>query len=160
VLPGEYGIDPLGTGRALGLLKTAATSSPIIPQANPYKVDTIELLLIPTQRVEYKYHLEKGATMLYTWKADAPVVFDMHTVPDGKPRSASESFEAGEKDQAHGAYTPPYSGLHGWFWENRGKDTVNIRLTTAGFYTGATMFSDGEQYPFKVKDIPPPPAEQ
>ena len=29
--------------------------------------------------------------------------------------------------------------------------------TTAGFYTGATMFSDGEPTPMEVADPPPPP---
>lgn len=164
VLPAEYGIDALGTGRALGLLNIAASGAasaggPIIPQANPYKVDTIEFLLIPTGTVEYKYRLETGATMLYTWKADGPLVFSMHTVPDGKPPDASEAFENGEKDQGHGSYAAPYAGLHGWYWENKGKESVTFRLTTAGFYTSATMFADGEQYPYEVKDIPPPPPD-
>ena len=135
---------------------TAKPRGPIAPRPNGYKVDAIEFLLIPMQTVEYKYRLERGATMIYSWTANGRVRFDFHTVPDGKPLSASQRFEAAEKDQAHGVYTAPYSGLHGWWWENRGNESVTIRLTTAGFYTAAIMFSDGEQTPFTVKDPPPP----
>lgn len=187
-LPAEYGIDPLGAGRALGLLNTAATGTtaapatganapaatglivewapmvakaggPIAPQPSGFKVDAIDMLLIPEQAVEYKYRLEKGASMIYSWKADGPLTFDFHTVPDGKPLSASERFEAAEKTEVHGVYTAPYTGLHGWWWQNRTKDMVTFTVTTAGFYTSATMFSDGEQIPFEVKDPPPPPEQ-
>ena len=31
----------------------------------------------------------------------------------------------------------PFSGIHGWYWENLGSGYVTIRLTTAGFYSEA-----------------------
>ena len=168
VLPAEYGIDPLGTGRALGLLNLAATNAapptivarpggPISPRSSPYKVDAIEFALIPTGSVEYKYHLDQGATMLYSWKASAPVVFDMHTEPAGKPKEASDSFEAGQADQGHGSYTAPYAGIHGWYWQNTTDAPVTIRLTSAGFYTAAKMFDEtGASTDMPVTDPPPP----
>lgn len=137
---------------------TAKPGGPIAPRPSSYKVDAIEFLLIPKQAVEYKFRLDKGAVMVYSWKADQKIRFDFHTIPDGKPISASQRFEAAEKDQAHGIYTAPYPGLHGWWWENSSNDTVIIKLTAAGFFTEAVMFSDGEQIPFEVQD-PPPPAE-
>ena len=137
---------------------TAKPGGPIAPRPGTYKVDAIELTLFPKQAVEYKFRLDKGAVMVYSWKADGPVRFDFHTVPDGKPISASQRFEAAEKDQAHGVYTAPYPGLHGWWWENySGKEPVTIRITASGFFTSATMFSDGEPTEFEVKDPPPPP---
>lgn len=154
VLRTAYGIDPLGLARF-----GPKEPGPLTSHAATYKIDSIELFLIPTQRVEYKYRLDKGATMVYTWKADHRVYFDLHTVPDGKPPEASESMASGETDQSHGSYTSPYAGLHGWFWENRGDTPVTITLLTAGFYTGATMFSDGEQTPMEVKDPEPPPEQ-
>ena len=134
----------------------AEPGGPIAPRPTGYKVDAIEFLLIPSQAVEYKYTLEEGATMLYSWEATGQVRFDFHTIPDGKPLSASDRFQAAETEQAHGVYVAPYPGLHGWWWENTSQETVTIRVTTAGFYTSATMFSDGEQYPFDVADPPPP----
>lgn len=119
-----------------------------------YKVDANEFFLLPGRRVEYKYRLEQGAVMVYSWKADATVNFDMHTLPDGQPPSASQSFMTGDGNELHGVYTAPYAGLHGWYWENRGTADVMISVTAAGFFTEAVMFADGEQVPFPVQDPP------
>lgn len=173
VLPAEYGIDPLGTGRALGLTgiaggdgtppvtvvpKTASAGGPVAPQTQGYKIDAIEFLLIPGGTVEYKYHLDKDATMIYSWVADDTVAFDFHTVPDGKGNDASESFEAGNTREGHGTYTAPYPGIHGWYWQNRTTQSVKVKLTTAGFYSVAKMFDEtGASSDYKVSDPPPPP---
>src|SRR5262245_41250171 len=82
ILPAEYGIDPLRTGAAFGLIElsdaTEAQAAPANPpaanatvtnQTTGYKVDSEELLLVPGQGVEIKYHMAKGATMVYSWKA-------------------------------------------------------------------------------------------
>lgn len=150
VLPAEYGIDPLGTGRALGLnnLFSAAApatikadpSGPVHPQLNQYRTDTRELKIGPYQGLEFKYELDKGATMLYAWKADAYVDFDFHTEPEGKPPEASDSFEKGEASQKRGSYTAPYDGIHGWYWENKTDREVTVTLTSVGFYTSARLF--------------------
>jgi len=169
VLPAEYGIDPLGTGRALGLSsiggasaptvipKTAASGGPITTRPTGYKVDAIEFTLRPGDSVEYKYRLDTGATMLYTWKTSAPIEFDMHTEPDKGGAAASDSFEAGTKNEGHGSYVAPYAGIHGWYWKNTSTDFVTITLQTAGFYTAATMFAGPEPTDMPVSDPPPPP---
>ena len=168
VLPAEYGIDPLGTGKALGLMEISgsaatvvpiapAAGGPIQPQTNGYKIDAIEFSLIPGGSVEYKYHLDKGAPMLYSWVASAPIEFDMHTEPDGKGADASDSFEAGTAGSKNGTYTSPYPGIHGWYWHNTTKEFVTIKVTTAGFYTVAKMFDEtGDATDFEVKNPPPP----
>jgi hypothetical protein len=125
-------------------------------QPNAYKVDAIELYLMPMQRVEYKYQLATGATMIYSWTADKPIYYDMHNVPEGKPLTASVRIEEGTATQAHGVYTAPYPGIHGWFWENRQTEPVTIMLKTAGFYTQGIMISEGEQTPMPLQDPPPP----
>jgi hypothetical protein len=154
-------LNPLGRG------DTAADASPnatsLKPQASAYKTDTEDLGLIPTGTVEFKYRLKKGDTMIDSWKANRPVYFEFHTVPDGKPLDKSgtfETFETAEKDQAHGVYTAPYTGLHGWYWQNRGKETVSFRLHTAGFYSEAVMISDDETTPMELKDLPGPDAAE
>jgi len=161
VLPAEYGIDPLGTGAALGLmsLSTAASApeiavptpgeaaaatpvqeGPIAHYAAEYKFDTTEFVLGPYEYLEYKYHLENGASMLYSWTASSNLIHDMHGERDGGPSGVAESFDKRSKRQDHGTFTAPFSGIHGWFWENPGGETVNVKLTTAGFYTSAMEF--------------------
>ena len=161
VLPAEYGIDPLKTGKALGLtnLSKAPEPAPAAARATPvatgiytaqpatYKVDSEDLALGPGEGVEIKYHMQKGAGMLYSWKADANVQFEFHGEPDKKPnKDYFESYQLDDKagqDHAYGSFTAPTTGIHGWFWENKSHKTVQIHLTTAGFYDSAKMYSDG-----------------
>ena len=167
VLPAEYGIDPLGFGAATGLIGLSQTtpppivaseSGPIRPQPADYKVDTRQFSLEPFGGyVEYKYELEAGATMLYTWTATGEINFDFHTEPEGLPPSASDSFERGTAREGRGSYTAPYAGIHGWFWENDEEDAVTVTVTTAGFYSAAREFrDDGTTAEYPVQDLVPP----
>jgi hypothetical protein len=145
VLPAEYGFDPLRTGRLLGLTALADTGPRAIgPQTTPYKVDSTQFELGPFEFVEYKYRLDKDAAMIFSWQATGPVIYDFHSEPDGAPKGFAQSFDRQQAAQAHGTYTAPFPGIHGWFWENPGVKTVRIKLTTAGFYTAAQEFKDND----------------
>lgn len=165
ILPAEYGLDPLGTGEALGLNRLfgadesavappieADDAGPLHPQLYEYRVDSRELTIGPKQGIEFKYELDKGATMLYAWKANAFLDFDFHTEPEGLPPEASESFERGNASQKRGGYTAPYDGIHGWYWENTTDSDVTVTLTSTGFYTSARLFLP--ERPVRVIEIP------
>ena len=136
VLPAEYGIDPLGTGNAFGLMGLSRIQ-PITPEDTQYKTDVLEFELAPTEWAESTYRMVEGASMLFSWEATGPVSFNFHSAPDGAPAGYAESFDTKEVEQAHGSYMAPFSGIHGWYWENLGSGYVTIRLTTAGFYSEA-----------------------
>jgi hypothetical protein len=167
VLPAEYGIDPLGTGRALGLtaLSGTAAAAPVPPPSGDalapveegtiglyprdYKVDSRAFELGP-----YKYHLDKDATMLFSWSANGDVVQDFHGDPDGAPSSASQSYDKKPRRESTGSFVAPFSGIHGWYWENPGGETVTVRVTTAGFYTNAHEFHfDGTRRTREVRAL-------
>jgi hypothetical protein len=157
VLPAEYGIDPLGTGRLLGLTALAEGSGGAIQaQAGAYRRDAKEFILGPYEMMEYKYRLERGAPLIFSWQASTPVMYDFHSEPDGGPEGYAESFDKqnGASDR-HGTYTAPFSGIHGWYWENPGRQTVTIRLTSAGFYTAAQEFRDGDSSLHELTDAQP-----
>ena len=159
VLPAEYGIDPFGTGHALGLTQLAAASDSagvgaagLAKQTETLKSDAVEFTLKPAQTIEYKYRLDKGASMLFAWRATAPVVYDFHTEPEGTASSASQSFEKGESADVRGTYVAPYNGIHGWYWENKTSAPVTITLTSAGFYYAATeILQDGSRKAHELK---------
>ena len=154
VLPAEYGIDPLGTGRLMGLTDLAGASSGAIKrQEAAYKTNTASFDLGPYEVVEFKYRLEQGATMVYSWTATGPVIYDMHSEPDGAPAGYAESFDKAQSPAAHGSYTAPFSGIHGWFWENPNAKLVTITLTTAGFYSSAQEFRDNDSSSHPLDDI-------
>jgi hypothetical protein len=158
VLPAEYGIDPLGTGRALGLdnlfaagaevdaaaaapaTVTPGLAGPVFPRPYEWRVDQRQFTIAPGTGMEFKYELDRGATMVYSWKATGFVDYDFHTEPDGQPSSASDSFDKGTSSQRRGGYTAPYDGIHGWYWENTSNRDVTVTLQTAGFYDEATLF--------------------
>ena len=141
ILPAEYGLDPLGAGEALGLLSLARVQ-PIAVEDGEYRMDSVELELNPSEWVEYTYRLEQGRSMLYSWQASGPVSYNFHSAPDEAPPGYAESFDQQENDEAHGTYTAPFSGIHGWYWENPGTMEVTITLTTAGFYIAAQEARD------------------
>jgi hypothetical protein len=174
VLPAEYGIDPLKTGAALGLtgISKATEAAPApqgaapkpvqggsvyTAQSTPYKVDSEDLALGPHEGVEIKYHMQKGAGMVYQWKANGTVSFEFHGEPDQKPNpDYFESYELNDKvgdNHSFGSFTAPTTGIHGWFWENKGNKEVQIHLTTAGFYDSAKMFVDGKPEDLPVEDV-------
>jgi hypothetical protein len=156
VLPAEYGLDPLGTGKVLGLTALRPTAAPVAPPTGDalaptdigpidlypaaFNVDSREFVLGPYEYVEYKYHLAQDAIMLFSWAATDGVLHDFHGDRDGAPADAAESYDTEPRQRADGAFTAPFSGIHGWYWENPGGDTIRVRVTTTGFYTGAHEF--------------------
>ena len=174
VLPAEYGIDPLKTGKLLHLTDLAkateskAESKPVgarpvaapagiyTAQSGIFKTDSEDLSLMAGEGVEIKYHMQKGAGMLYSWKATAPVAFEFHGEPDNKPnKDYFESYELNDKvgaDHSYGSFIAPSTGIHGWFWENKGKKEVQIHLVTAGFYDSAKMMAGDEKVDLTIQD--------
>jgi hypothetical protein len=171
VLPAEYGIDPLGVGERLGLTAIAAPSvrgevppapegAPLAPTASGpastypagYRVDAVEFTIAPYEYLEYKYRLEQGAHLLYSWSANAPLIHDFHGEPQGGAEGSEESFDKADRRDGHGALSAPFAGIHGWFWENPGATPITIQLWTAGFYTSAIEIrADRSRHPHEVK---------
>ncbi len=147
VLPAEHGVDPLGTGRLLGLTALSAEPGPVAARPQAHRVDRVEFELGPFQSVEYKYALDAGAPMVFSWTADGGEVrYDLHAEPAGLGGEYAESFERGTAAARSGSFIAPFAGIHGWFWENRGDRAVLLRLHSAGFYTDSTVFRDGGDY--------------
>jgi hypothetical protein len=171
VLPAEYGYDPLKTGKALGLTglsqaeaKPAKGAAPTpvggqsvyTPQPKIYKVDSEDFTLRPGEGVEMKYHMLKGAGMVYGWKADAKLTYEFHGEPDQKPnKDYFESYDLDDKvgkESSYGSFTAPTTGIHGWFFKNSGTKDVQFHLSVAGFFDSAKMFAGGPPDEIPVED--------
>ena len=171
VLPAEYGYDPLKTGGALGLTgiakaaevqagaapKAVTPAGVYTPQPKIYKVDAQDFQLRPGDGVEMKYHMAKGAGLVYAWKANGKLAFEFHGEPDQKPRKDYyESYELDDKvgkDASYGTFIAPSTGIHGWFWQNKGDKDVEFRLMVAGYFDSAKMFVDGKPDDVPVEDV-------
>ena len=172
VLPAEYGLDPLKTGKALGLTGISqapvkevkgATPTPApgqtgvyTPQPKIYKVYSDDFQLRPGDGVEMKFHMQKGAGLVYGWKADRKLTFEFHGEPDQKPnKDYFESYELDDKvgkEASYGSFTAPSTGIHGWFFKNKSDKDVQFHLTVAGFFDSAKMFAGGPPDDVPVDD--------
>src|SRR5215203_4523150 len=113
VLPAEYGVDPTGAGRLMGLTAmssgttqgasalSSATAQATQAQSNkaseldanwiltqsemPLRTDEMSLVLPPGKGAEIKASMDKGGRFVYEWESGGVKVdFDMH----GEPRNA------------------------------------------------------------------------
>jgi hypothetical protein len=168
VLPAEYGVDPLGTGKALGLTAlfesdasgdaapAARTESDAAPLPRIYKSESTTFTLGPGQAFEYKYRIEQGGGMVYAWSATGVMKYEFHGDPDGIGAKV-QSYEKGQGDFASGSFVAPASGIHGWYWENAGSAEATITLTSAGFYSsGVEMWPkwDPVKHKNRIEHIP------
>jgi hypothetical protein len=161
VLPAEYGVDPLGTGTWVGLTELGATGKQIdaleasasnaaeativVGQEAPFKSETVNFSIEPRQGMEYKYRLDKGEALLYSWKASAPVNVEFHAEPDGAPRGYAQTYEKADRQTAaSGTLTAPFPGIHGWYWENTTDQPITVTLTSSGYYNLSHEFRSGQ----------------
>jgi hypothetical protein len=157
VLPAEFAVDPLGIGAKLGLLELgvvgtqvaaldasaaqgATQAAIVVPQEKPFNRETVDFQLGPRESIEYKYRLDKGKALLFSWTSTAPVNYDFHAEPDGAPRGYAQSYEKSTASGKSGTLTAPFGGIHGWYWENPTDRPVTVRLSTSGFYNLAHEF--------------------
>lgn len=157
VLPAEYGIDPTGLGARLGLVSLsvsqsvpAATEAPsaeaepmavstlqaVWKSATPYRNDELTLTLRPDEGAEIKTKMRAGDRFVFNWAAEGGTVnFDMHgEAPNAKNDEFTSYWKGKSEDKGHGAFEAPFDGTHGWYWRNRGKQPVTVRVKTSGFY--------------------------
>ncbi len=156
VLPAEYGIDPLGIGRATGIAaiwappeQVVAPSAQEAPSqriyASAWRSDVIDIPIDTYEsgkvsELEYKVRLRKGATLIYSWEAigrtdpeELYTEFHGHTIAAGKPMTVAYYRKAmGVRD--NGALTAPFDGVHGWFFQNQAVVPIRVRLRLSGFY--------------------------
>jgi hypothetical protein len=186
VMPSEYGIDPTGMGRLLGLkqmgeIKTqlaeeadadnqasavqqgqlaapvnerpipdnppaitqntypelsvpATTSAPEVPAAGSQRHQML-ITLKPNEAAEVKLEMRKDARVTYQWTSSGPVNVDAHGDPVNAPKGFYHGYgKARQITSGDGVLQAAFEGKHGWFWRNRGSETITIQLDTNGDY--------------------------
>lgn len=157
VLPAEYGFDPTGLGKIMGLTALAsptkgssqplAITCPVLPtqlaaindldhkESLPQWQDSVKIIVPAGSGLEYKFHLEKDASLQYSWATDgAKLYFDFHGEPQGDKTGYFKSFKESNDNQSSGSLTAPFEGAHGWYWENKTRSPITILLNTKGSY--------------------------
>jgi hypothetical protein len=170
VLPAEYGVDPTGVGRILGLTEmgetkmalareeaghaaeeatsvpppstlpaepAAATTAPQPSGDSTAKSDVTEVVLSPNEGKEIKLVMRKGTRVSYSWATNRGAVnYDTH---GDSPTLKYHGYGKGSgRPSDEGTLVAAFDGNHGWFWRNRGRDTVVVTLRTNGDYQELT----------------------
>jgi hypothetical protein len=158
VLPAEYGLDPTGIGRAIGLYRPAAsvaaaedastdageeavpgavaTSGSLLRSPTPYRSDEMSLTLQSGEGAEIKAAMKQGERFVFSWASTGGGVdVDMHSEFVGARAGESTSYWKDEfQTSGHGAFEAPAGGNHGWFWQNLNDDPVTITVKVSGYY--------------------------
>ena len=156
VLPAEYGIDPSGVGKALGLTQlngaarqaaetpaapaapavTPAAGAPVARSEHAFRSDEMRITLQPGEGAEVKAEIRKGEQFTFSWASEGgPVKSDMHGEPfHAKPNEFTTYWKVAQQEAGRGSFTAPFDGIHGWFWRNKGKAPVTIRVQVSGFH--------------------------
>lgn len=157
VMPSEYGVDPTGMGRVLGLTQmgklkmvlakeevelaqskattaqSPVSSFPSVAAAGGVHRDSMTVTLTPTQRVEVKLAMTKGQRASYQWKVDSgEVFFDLHGEGPAASGSPSQRYGMGSQRSAAGDIVAAFDGVHGWYWENQTTHDMQITVTAWG----------------------------
>jgi hypothetical protein len=168
VLPAEFGRDPTGLGRALGL--GALSEEPVSEEFERGKKRTGVLAALPQdglgqpddryaielgpfESTEFKYTLKQGEKMRFAWQASGPIDYDMHSHPFKGGVDLTESYAIAKATAQSGVYTAQFTGIHGWYWQNRSTDNVTLTLEAAGPMSGSTVFDQLGEHP---RDLVPP----
>ena len=155
VLPAEYGLDPTGLGKKIGLTAlhqpekpeakvvtpdqtspTAIASQTLQKRSEKWRSNTLKLTLPANQGLEVKALIDQGERFLFQWTVSSGTLdFDMHGNVVGAAEDDYTSYWLGEgQSQAAGTFEAPFSGLHGWYWENKSEQAVTITLELEGYY--------------------------
>lgn len=163
VLPAEFDIDPTGFGKLAGLTKIADPGmtpeqkrgalragvlalTDTLPAPEPGQKDHWEYELPPYGAIELKYDVAQGKAMAFRWQTSSPVHYDMHAHPLKGGTALTESYSVGDAARLQGRYVAAFTGIHGWYWQNRSFETVKLTLDASGAITGSHTFdSTGEQ---------------
>lgn len=159
VLPAEYGVDPTGVGRVLGLtqmgklklvlmreeaaLQNGAASAAVSANASSsdtladasMRRDSIAVTIPPQEGVEVKLAMSKGQLAFYSWTTDSGAVFfDLHGEGPSSAGNPSQSYGQGSLRRADGELVAAFDGNHGWYWKNSTKHEVRVTVKAWGHF--------------------------
>ena len=161
VLPAEYGIDPTGVGRVLGLTQmgeskreaASAAQAPATAKADTGDIlldeepaasatagpaaqaGEVTLTLQPDEGSEVKATMKAGDEFTYEWSTGgAKINFELHGEEPGAGAGEYTSYEKGTSTGATGKFRAPFDGTHGWYWRNRSDAPITVRVKANGTF--------------------------
>ena len=165
VLPAEYGIDPTGIGKKIGLTEMGEIKTQLEEEAEmdhqsmnslQYQQTILQSLLglfvssaqaeeSETWRDSVNFTLSPGETaewklvMTEGQRAEFNMLVEGGRVNfdlHGHGSGKSVTYEKGRGSSgSEGSFTAQFDGEHGWFWRNRDKQNVTVTVLLKGEYS-------------------------
>lgn len=163
VLPAEYGIDPTGAGRLMGLAEMGEIKRDLAEEAERDGLmhgggndssslidglfglfvgaahaqeawrDEVRFTLAPGDTAEIKLVMAEGDQARYAWVAEGGRI-NFDLHAHGAGQSVT--YEKGRGAAGgEGGILAPFAGEHGWFWRNRDDMPVSVTLQLGGAYS-------------------------
>ena len=159
ILPAEYGTDPTGVGKILGLKEMGdikmslleESQNESLQESEPFSIfsdsveaekisntineDVVEITIEPGKAIEIKLEMKIGDVVQYEWRTiKGGLNYNLHG--DGyKGSKKSINYKKGRMVSSDsGELKAEFDGYHGWFWRNREKFSVTVILQTSGDY--------------------------
>ena len=133
------------------LRRVLADKEIAVPANAKFVSDHWEYELLPYSSIEMKYRLQQGQPMIFSWRAPVPVHYDMHSVPDQGGNDATESFAISDAPSQTAVYVAPFTGIHGWFWQNQTLNSVTVTIDATGAFAGAVIFDQAGEHPRELE---------
>ncbi len=130
------------TGQALSGQPVVAQTDPtqsvnldaVRVQNSAFRNDEMSLTLEPGKGAEVKAKMLDGAAFMFSWTSGGPVNFDMHgEKPDDGDKFTSYWLD-NQKTEGHGRFIAPFTGVHGWYWKNKGTVPVTVTVKVSGYF--------------------------
>jgi hypothetical protein len=164
ILPAEYGIDPTGFGKTIGLKQMGEIKvsleeesneitskqevvTPVKPVIKTVEKDSLPKLpkekmtytLAPGKAIEIKLVMNKDDKVNYKWVTkNGKLNHDTHG--DSKTKEFISYKKGRFVDTDEGVLVAAFDGSHGWFWRNRDKQNVEVQLEVEGQFTEVLKF--------------------
>ncbi|HHX82428.1 MAG TPA: hypothetical protein GX696_05540, partial [Pseudomonadaceae bacterium] len=90
---------------------------------------------------EHKLVMQEGSTVVYEWSvemddpAELMVEFHGHTEREGDAPGLLMFYKIHQAGEEAGTLQAPFTGIHGWYFNNTSAEDIEIQLSVAGFFT-------------------------
>lgn len=106
-----------------------------------YKTGSYEIPVYAYEALEYKLGILEGDTVAYEWSVAMAnpqlleVEFHGHTDRVGDEPGLLMYYKIHNEGKESGTLKAPFSGIHGWYLNNRSDEDIVVTLNVSGFYT-------------------------
>ncbi len=106
-----------------------------------YKTGSYEIPVYAYEALEYKLGILEGDAVAYEWSVAMAnpelleVEFHGHTDRIGDEPGLLMYYKVHNEGKESGTLKAPFSGIHGWYLNNRSDEDIVVTLNVSGFYT-------------------------